>query len=184
MPKILERISGYASYELPASYSRQIGRIVVHWAYVEQCLQEMIWEALKISDAAGRKAVRDPRVTDRLDMLRDVIALRGGSVDEPLFKSIRARAELMAAKRHLLVHGIWFRDKTLGECHVQLARGSWPKTHAELIAGSKKVNPESVLMTLEELRGATSEIVELIADLKKLRASAVEPNPSLPETHP
>jgi hypothetical protein len=172
-----------AAYELPAPISREIGRIIVHWAYFEQCVQEMVWEALTLSDAAGRIAVRDPRVTDRLDMLRDIINLCGGSMDQDLWKSIRARSDLMAAKRHLLVHGIWFRHKTLDECHVQLTRGSWPKTHADLVAGSKKVNPESIVMTMPELRSATKEILALVVDLKKLRISAVGPPPPSPEIH-
>src|SRR5476649_2325848 len=88
--------------------------------------------------------VREPRVTDRLDMLRDVIGIHQGYFDEDLFKSIRLRANLIAAKRHMLAHGIWFHHKELGEWHVQLTRGSWPKTEDELIRGSKKVTPESV----------------------------------------
>jgi hypothetical protein len=183
MAKIAERISGNAAYELRAPLSREIGRILVHFAYFEQCVQEMVWQALKLSEAAGRIAVREPRVTDRLEMLRDAIKLRGGTFDEELYKSIYRRTNLLAAKRHLLAHGIWFHHKARGEWHVQLTRGSWPKNEEELIAGSKKVTPESVVMTLEELRSATSEISVLIADLKTLRRSAVEAAPS-PQTLP
>jgi hypothetical protein len=84
----VERVTGVAVCELPSSFSREIGRILVHFAYFEQCVQEMVWQALHLSEAAGRIAVRDPRVTDRLEMLRDVVKLRGGSLDETLYKSI------------------------------------------------------------------------------------------------
>jgi hypothetical protein len=183
LTKIVERVAGNAVYELRTPFSREIGRIIVHFAYFEQCVQEMVWQTLKLSEAAGRIAVREPRVTDRLEMLRDTIKLRSGTFDEELYKSIYKRANLLAAKRNMLAHGIWFYHKAMDEWHVQLTRGSWPKNEEELVAGSKKVTPESVVMTLEELRSATMEISELISYLKELRRSAVGPTPS-PETHP
>jgi hypothetical protein len=182
MAKVIERISGHAAYQLPDSLSREIGRILVRLAYFEQCVLEMVWQALNLSEASGRIAVRDPRVTDRLDMLRDVIKERGGSLDEELLKTIRQKVDLIVARRHLLAHGIWFHHKALGEWHVQLTRGSWPKTKEELVSGSKKVTPESIVMTVDELRSTTAEIDGLIADLKRLRLSAVGPPQPSPET--
>ena len=184
MAKTIERILGHAIYQLPAGFSREIGRIVVQFAYFEQCVQEMVWQALNLSEAAGRIAVREPRVSDRLEMLHDTIKVRGGTVDDDLYKSIKARTNLVAAKRHLLAHGIWFYHQGMDEWHVQLTRGSWPKNEDELVAGSKKVTPESVVMTLEELRAATSEISALIGDLKRLRKSAVAPPLPSPEKLP
>ena len=141
-------------------------------------------DALQISEAAGRIAVREPRVTERLDMLRDVIGLRGGAFDEDLFKSIRQRANLIAAKRHLLAHGRRVHHKALGEWHVKATRGAWPKTEEELVAGSKKITPESVLMTVDELRSTTALIDGLTADLKRLRSSAYDVLEPLPQTPP
>jgi hypothetical protein len=183
MAKVVERISGLAAHQLPPSFSREIGRIIVKFAYFEQCVQEMIWQALELSEAAGRIAVREPRITDRLDMLRDVIGLLNSAWDEELFKSMRQRANLIAAKRHMLVHGLWYHHP-LGEWHVQLTRGSWPKTEEELVVGSKKITPESVPIAADELKSATAEIDALIADLKRLRSSAHGVLGSLPETLP
>ena len=89
---------------------------------------------------------------------------------------------MFAARRDLLAHGIrgvhpdpqWRNDIW----HVQLARGSWPKNIKELVAGSKKITPEMVPMELATLRSTTGEIVQLIADLKTLRSSALAPPPS------
>lgn len=184
MVKVAERISGVAAYQLPSSLSREIGRILVRFAYFEQYVLDLVWQALKLSETAGRIAVRDPRVTDRLDMLRDIINERGGTLDEELRKSIRQRADLLAARRHMLAHGIWFYHKTLGQWYVQLTRGSWPITEQELVTGSKKTTPEHVLMTVDVLRSTTAEIDELIADLKRLRLSAYDAPPSSPEISP
>jgi hypothetical protein len=179
MPKVIERISGLSTHKLPTSFSQEIGQIIVKFAYFEQCVQEMVWQALRLNDATGRIAVREPRVTDRLDMLRDVVGIRGGYFDEALFKSIRQRADLIAARRNMLAHGIWFHHKALGEWRVQLTRGAWPKTEEELVAGSKKIIPESVVMTVDELRATIAEIDELIDALKRLRTDAYEA-PSTP----
>lgn len=177
MKKTIERVSGIARHDVPASLSREIGRIIVHWAHFEHLVQDMVWQTMQVSHQVGRIAVRTPRVTDRLEMLRELVKLRNGEWNDALFKSILDRANLFAAKRDLLAHGIWGAHSNppwQGEVwHVELARGSWPKNLKELIAGSKKINPEMVPMRLADLRSTTSEIVQIIADLKELRSSAV-----------
>src|SRR5258708_11874622 len=80
MAKIVERVIGNAVYELRIPFSREIGRVIVHFAYFEQCVQEMVWDAMGVSEAVGRIAIREPRITDRLEMLRDLIGLRGGAL--------------------------------------------------------------------------------------------------------
>ena len=170
---IAERITGLASYNLPARLAREVGRIIASWAYFEHCVQEMNWQVLGIDAAAGRIAVREPGVADRLDMLSSLINLRGGIWDVDLYKSILARSRILKTKRDMLAHGIWGYVEHANEWHVQLARGSWPKNRSDLMKGSRKVIPESVLMDVEKLRQAAAEIETLLADLKKLRATAV-----------
>jgi hypothetical protein len=179
----IERVSGVATHDLPPSLCREIGRIIVYWAYFEHGVQDMVWQTMQISQQVGRIAVREPRVTDRLEMLRDLVKLRKAEWDDDLFKSILERAKLITARRDLLAHGIWGVHPSgpwsMDDAwHVQLARGSWPKNMSELIEGSKKVTPEMIPMALSTLRSTTNEIVQLIADLKTLRASAVEKMPS------
>ena len=182
-PLYVERISGTARYDLPPYLSREIGRIIVHWAHFEHLVQDMVWQSIPVSQAIGRTAVREPRVSDRLEMLRDLVKLRGAQWDDELFKSILERTKLISARRDLLGHGIWGNHNggmmNMDDVwHVQLARGSWPKNISELVEGSKKIIPEMVLMPLAKLRETTSEIVQLIGDLKKLRASAVAATPA------
>ena len=142
----------------------------------------MVWQSVPVSQAVGRTAVREPRVTDRLEMLRDLVKLRDAQWDDELFKSIMERAKLITSRRDLLGHGIWGNHSggmmnMNNIWHVQLARGSWPKNISELVEGSKKITPEMVPMPLAKLRETTNEIVQLIGDLKKLRASAVASTP-------
>jgi hypothetical protein len=189
MPKFtIERVSGVAKHRLPAALSREIGRIITSWAYFEYAVQEMVWQTMEVPRSVGRIAIREPRVTDRLEMLRDLIKLRKGEWDDDLFKSVLERAKIITARRDLLAHGIWgthpsppFRNETW---HVELTRGSWPKNVKDLIEGSKKITPELVPMDLEKLRSTTGEIEALIDDLKRLRKSAVGPPLSSPQKSP
>jgi hypothetical protein len=175
--RILDRVRGTARAELPAALAREIGRIIVHWSNFEYFVQSMVWQTMQVNEQVGRLAVRETRIADRLEMLRDLIKLRNGTWDEPLFKSILERAKIFDAKRNLLAHGIWdVHSGTVLEgdvWYVQVARGSWPKNVKDLIEGSKKIDPEMVPMRLPDLRETTVGIVELIDDLKRLRSSAV-----------
>lgn len=126
--------------------------------------------------------MREPRVTDRLEMLRDLIKIQKGQLNEALYKSIFTRAKLAEAKRNLVAHGIW-ADRDEG-WYVELTRGSWPKNVRELLAGSRKIDPEMVEIDIDKLRTATTEIEALIVDLRKLRDSiSLPPRPS-PQKHP
>ena len=136
----------------------------------------MNWQAAGVSSAVGRIALREPRVTDRLEMLKDLIAEQKGVWDDVLFKSIVERARSLSSIRDMLAHGIWGHHPTTNEWSVQLSRGRWPKDLADyLISGSRKVTPEGVLMDPEKLRGYVQEIETLIEDLKTLRKSAHRP---------
>jgi hypothetical protein len=175
--RIIDPVKGTARADLPASLAREIGRIIVHWSNFEYFVQSMVWQTIQVSEQVGRLAVRDARIADRLEMLRDLIKLRNGTWDDALFKSILERAKVVDAKRNLLAHGIW--DVHAGSLlegdvwYVQVARGSWPKNVKELIEGSKKINPEMMPIRLSNLRETTEGIVQLIEDLKRLRSSAV-----------
>src|SRR5262245_8794648 len=83
----VEHVSGIATYQLPTAMSREIGRIMVRWAYFEHGVQEMNWGVANLPQSVGRIAMREPRVTDRLEMLADLIRLRGATMDWDLYKS-------------------------------------------------------------------------------------------------
>jgi hypothetical protein len=165
-----ERVSQPADYRLPHNMSREVGRIIVRWAYFEFAVQQMNWQALGVSDKAGRIAVREPRVEERLEMLSELISLRQASWDKQLYKSVLDRAKLLASKRHLLGHGVW--TKLRGKWHVEATKGQWPKYLADIVKGSRKVTPELIPITIAMLKTTSAEIENLITDLERLRGSA------------
>jgi hypothetical protein len=170
----IERHRGIATPKLPTYLTREIGRVIVRWAYFEHCIQEMNWGAMNVTHEVGRIAVREPRATDRLEMLGDLITLRGAEMDWTLHKSIMKRAEPLLAMRDLLAHAIWGQHEQTKEWVIQKTKGKWPKNLDPLIEGSRKITPESMPMSADTLKSVVSDIDVLIEDLKRLRASAVE----------
>jgi hypothetical protein len=175
-----EQIRGRARFDLPASLAREIGRFLVTWAHFEHYVQATVWNALSLGEEAGRIAVREPRITDRLDMLRDLCELKQLPIDYVLIADIRKRADPLAAKRHILAHSLWFHDR--GEWGALITRGTWAATQEDIEnppTGSKTVSPEWRPITTGELAEWTRQTIALIADLKKLdRQHRPVPQPS------
>ena len=108
------RLRTIARIDIPASLAREIGRFLVAWAHFEHYVQAVIWSALNLGAEEGRIAVRDPRVSDRLDMIRDIGKLNGTEMDYVSLLDIRKRADPLAAKRHLLAHSLWTATVPIG----------------------------------------------------------------------
>jgi hypothetical protein len=98
-----EYSEGPADYRLPASMTREIGRIVVRWAYFEWYLQTIIWRLAGVDERVGRLAIKDPRITERLALLRDLAALRGIVLNERVYSELQ-RTTKIAAERHHAKH--------------------------------------------------------------------------------
>jgi hypothetical protein len=164
--------SGKASVDLPDNYLIQIGRIVVRWAYFEALIQSLISFQIDLTPAEARLALREPRTTDRLEMLRALMFLHEGTWDDDLYRSIYSRTKTWDTRRDLFAHSIWGHDKKSDEWRIQVARGKWPKHLEKKLRGNKRVMPASVLITDRHLLTANTAIDKLIDDLERLKASA------------
>jgi hypothetical protein len=175
--KVAVHVQARGVYKLPAALSAEIGRIVVHWAYYEHYLTRLVWKLLNLTQAQGRFAVREPSAELRLDIIRDLAALKGPALDKGLLSSMRTRTEAAKSMRDLMAHGGWIRDRLDG-WHVQYARGTWKQNNIKNgPKGSRKVAPEFTPVTPERLRAITADIKALIQDAKKL-AKVIAPDES------
>jgi len=169
--RVVEHISQKARYDLPASLSREIGRVIIRWAHFENHIQAMIW-AIAFDGAAngaalGRLAIRELRVAERADLLRAVADVQGVTLDKPLLKSIKTRAMAISEQRNLLAHGKWTFRPEVGWIVLQ-TRGVWEE-HPEGPKGKRTIIPQSMPMSTEGVRQTVMELEELIADAKKLQ---------------
>jgi hypothetical protein len=102
---------------------REIGRVITRHAYLEWRLSKIIYALLSVGPKEGRLAVREPRATDRLVLIRDLVHLKG--------LEIRADLDLLAEaidsvtrQRDQLAHGIWLRDSATQTFFLRLTKVS------------------------------------------------------------
>jgi hypothetical protein len=155
-----------ALYDLPEDFIQEIGRIVVHWAFLEHYVQRIVWLLLKVDAKRGRVAVRDADMERRIDMIADLASIEGAKLET--LDSFKSKAKETAGDRNLVVHGLWMKDDD-GTWSVQDTRGSHPKDVTGLLSRKRSIEPGSVVMDTERLRGITAEIERLIASAKSLQ---------------
>jgi hypothetical protein len=180
MRKKPTRIVAPAEYRLPQSFHRQIGHIIVRWAYFEQCVRHLVWDVLGVDDKTGRIAVRDARIDDRIEMIGDIAYLRKISIDSAALKSLKTRANEVLRWRDLVAHGIWIPKN--GGWFLQMTAGTYPKNYAAEHR-KRRVNPEGINVTIEGLHTVSDAIKILIDDILELRAELAEQLQSSPDKH-
>lgn len=161
-----------ATYKLPVSISREIGRVMVHWAFVEQYVQDIVYLLLGVSEKQGRIAVREPRVIDRFDMIAELAYLRKVHIDASDLKSLKDRAEDIVPIRDLFAHGCWTFSADHGEYAIQNTKGPWEGRTGH--GRKKKINPEGLLANADAIRLTVQKIETVIADLRELKVSVHE----------
>ncbi len=179
--RIVERVNQKVSSDIPASLAREIGRFLVKWAHFEQYIQAMIWECLELSPEMGRISVREPRVTDRIDMLWEIAKLEKIVTDFPLLTSIKKHTGPLAAMRHVVAHGLWTEFN--GKWYVLLTRGAWKEIQEEIPnypKGSKAVFPEGIPVSPADLhrwRTDTQNLIDLASKVFERSVPPPEPSP-------
>jgi hypothetical protein len=171
-------ISQEPNYDLPASLSREIGRVIVRWAHFENQVQVLIYAivfpGVKNGGPLGRLAIRETKAGQRADLLGDVADVRGVGLDRALLKAIKKKAEALSGKRNLLAHDIWTDDQDAGWV-VRETRGAWEEHHPESRGRKRSIEPQSIPMTPDDVRQIVVELDALIADTKKLHQSLRDP---------
>ncbi len=179
---ITEQIQSKASYRLPASYAREIGRVMVRWAFFERQVQHMIWAIAFNRDARGaalgRLAVMEPKFPDRLDLLSKLAKVRNIHYNAKLLKSIRSLSNALNEERNLLAHGVWANIPNYGWL-VQQTRGSWGQTDFGLEgpSGPRKVTPEALPRDATDITQTVTELEALIEDTRALQLSLTASKP-------
>lgn len=170
---VYERVQQKAKSNLPAGHCREIGRIIVKWAFYEQFVQTLIWAVCFAPNpngaAMGRLAVRECKPDDQLTLLASVCEVHGVTMDATIFKRIRKAAVKLNGDRNLVAHGIW-TDPIDTEWCVQQTRGTWDDA-PNGPAGKKKITPQGVPLSVADLHKITKELDALIKDAADLKRS-------------
>lgn len=166
------RVAHKARYDLPKEMSAGIGRVITRWSYAEENVQNLLYEMLYVSDAVGRIAIREPRITDRLDMIIDLLAAEEIKLSPELmaeFKSIYEQARQLSFFRDLFAHGAWYYSKQHKSWCVTNTRGQWDSEAKKYgVSGKKRIFPEGRLIDPSVLRDICDELEELIEKIMGL----------------
>ena len=135
---------------LPASLLREIGRVIVGFARLEE-LSNALYVLLQIHRVEGRIAIREPRAPDRLDLIRELLQLRGIETRTD-FKALRKALEDAGKRRDQIAHGVWFRDPATGVIYLRVTKGNWPGQTMQLAGKKRSVFPEGLPFGVNECR--------------------------------
>jgi hypothetical protein len=171
-------IEHVATYELPPEFNQEIGAAMVRWGYYERSIQRIIWLLVGGGETIGRYAVREPRITERIEMIGDLAAMRSLTFDRKRLNNIVKLADWALRTRDLAAHGIWGKSPD-GTWIVENTRGQHAKDD-DVPHRSRRSFPGAVIMNITELQRLTKTIEKLIADAKALEMAvqnALQPSP-------
>lgn len=135
---------------IPSAHSKEIGRIITRWAFLEWRLKNVAYALLNVTPKQGRVAVREPRATNYVDMLRDLLHLAGIQVSVDLV-DYQKLLEVLAGHRDRLAHGIWLKHPDFKDPVLQLVKGKW-QPNPQKPKAKRVIDPEGALIQAEELR--------------------------------
>lgn len=158
--------------ELPDQLALEIGRVIPSYAAIEHVLSMLIYGLLAMDRATGRLAIREPRATDRLDILRDLLDVKGikPATDLP---ELRSRLELVQTQRDALAHNVW----ALGSGNrllLGMTKGGWQPVSGQKGKTRRAITPQGVEFDADDCRELHSAIKDVLARLDLLRTEMIE----------
>lgn len=162
------------NHDLPASYTREIGRIITKWSYLENYLQSIIYIMLGVNDIVGRVAIREPRVADKINVIEEIAYLRDFSLNKSTFKDTKKQINDMAFWRNLFAHSTWVHIPSKGWL-VRATTGTLsPEAKAEGFAQKRRITPEGIGIDVEFLKKVVWNIDTIIQNLKEMQIALTE----------
>jgi hypothetical protein len=151
---------------VPASYAREIGRVVVSFARLEWVIDRTLYLIIGVDDNLGRLTVKDQDGAEQFKLLIRLLRLKEIGVKGDL-QSIRASIRQCQSQRNDLAHSVWVRSPQTNNIMICLFRGEWSKDD-EVEERSRKLNPEGRAYPIEEavsLVNLIDETIKLLGNL-------------------
>lgn len=147
-------------HDLPATLEREIGRVIVKTAKLENDLLALVALLLQLQKPEARLVVRDQRLHERLDTIQDLFALKA-IFPEFKFETFRKLLEEVANERDRLAHGVWLKHPDTKVIYLRLTRGNWGrKSHEPKV--QRKIYPEATEFTAAHCRLLRDKIEKAI----------------------
>ena len=91
---------------LPPEYYTAIGQLVTRWAIIEFALVKLVCAALEIDLKEGRAAIRTPRAVEQIQMIENILLIKGAETDID-WTVVKEQLKEMEAFRNKLSHSVW-----------------------------------------------------------------------------
>jgi hypothetical protein len=154
--------------DLPASLTREIGRVMVHYAHLEYRMSAITANLLGVSRTEGRMALREPRLKEWLALLVQLMRAKGlePQIGIPLLQTVFEQATI---QRDQLAHNIWCRNpKYPGRVFLRLIKGSWQPVKGQRGKTSRVTEPEAIEYDADDARSLVALIEAAIEKLNEL----------------
>src|SRR5688572_19895110 len=96
---------------LPPEYYEAIGKILVHWSWIEFRMQEALWHLLSLDRKSGRALTSEMEVRGLARALSATAERK--LIDKTIRNAVRTLSDRIQAKiyeRNRIVHGFWEYD--------------------------------------------------------------------------
>jgi hypothetical protein len=108
-------------------------------------------------------------ISESIDLIHDLLTLRGMSIKTEMISSFRARALDISHRRDLLVHGAWLRGADRRWRVIKIRMDGSQKSWSPDMKG--RLKQAAMTVKIDELRGIVSGIETLIKSARSLLAS-------------
>jgi hypothetical protein len=169
---------------LPDDVVTLVGRVIIHWAAIEDELKHILAQAAGVDSSMGRLVLREPGAGAYMALVKQ--ALEARAIEPPeylgeLGKELRAAEEI----RNKLAHGTWTdwrdRDGTISH-RIHITSGKWPpnryKTIGMLGATPRKIVRYVPPYEVPEIEKELAEIIRLEGEVHALRMLLISLGPS------
>jgi hypothetical protein len=164
--------------DLPSSLYREIGKVIAAHAAVEWMLVRIVYQLLGLRPVEGRIAIRQPRTTNCLDMITDLLTLNKIIVSTDV-KALKTALDQSECDRDALAHGIWMKDRSTGQLFLRLSSGNWqpPGSHKKSKRRIDLEAREYDFRDAKEVHRLIEGIIEALDLLQKEIVSALKSSP-------
>lgn len=153
---------------LPASYHKPIGQLLVRWSVTELYLQSIIWHIWKLKDPkVARLLTWDMQAASKIELFR---YLSPRWIKDPAdmaeLKAIANEADDLRAKRNSVAHGLWGHKP-----------GEQKKLYLLQISRKTRIMPKAQLVSVADIKQWATQLDKLNIRLFKLHRKFGAPKP-------
>ena len=158
-------------HQLPPGYSKFLGDVIAQWAIVEHVMASCAYVLLRVPQNLARIVVREPRASDRMDMIRELMEARKftTAIDMDKLKKKVVEAE---RQRNILAHSVWCVLSGTEQVFIIRTAGSWrPPGIGKQVP--RRMVREAVPWTLADFKEPHIALIDAINGLFDLQEEIV-----------